>query len=1278
MSVLASRVKRLAYFACSIYFLSTPARADSVQIVDNNVNANPISGLHGYCDKTAFTFLVYWEGPAGSGVELMDDASGTVLASGSTSPLTVTQPSSASDTLPISLRDQNDTSVVSDPVALNRRDCSIYSDFSSRSNSGPDYTVPAYVDTVRVVVVGGGGGGGGKSTNSGVNKRGGSGGGSAQGTFAVVPGDVFSYTIGAGGKRGGRVNGFQNGGAGGSSSLRLNGAVIATGNRGGGTTSNGNNVGHGGGGSGSITGPALSSSTANGANGARSAGGSANRFGVSSLGAAGNGGNGRAGNRGYGIAGQAGGIAIQPLTLNVAPTVTINQLGADPALDSNVGGVYRVVFSSPIDPLSFTPNDVNLTGSALAVVDAIAESAPFDGTTFDISILGANRTGNAIATIPAASVNTVLGVNNSASTSSDNIIEFNHDRDGDLIADAEDIDDDNDGVPDSYEQITTYVDCSYDNTNPTSGSYIQKAAWSLTETGSALIHQSGLDTDYAAQQQFYIAPGNFEDTDPSYANMPWNTSETSYLSDVVSASTHGAHLQTTDHQQYVSCKNNDPTCDKQNYELFVDDVYLNLPPAQCVGGAQISFSVATTNGVGLSALYLSEGHDPANAAYVGSSATGGGIYSAPGTFTAPTSAAYNLDENANSPFYMRLYNIDGIDPSANGNGVRLAARLYFPVPVYTTDGGATYKNIPLEWVAATPADANMSVTSIETWSCRGGQCTSDLGGTSAENILIAAGYPSSVLAVDSDGDAVADSTDLDSDNDGIADIYEAGNATISAYDLNGNGLIDAVGEGFVDDGMLANSVLGNGLDDRIENLFGGVSGVVLPVDSEAVQDGIADIIDLDSDNDGIPDAVEARATANHIQYPASVDDAADADDDGILDVFDSGIEFGSSLAAFKLATRLPYADPDDSADSLPDYLDLDSDGDSLSDDAEAVDLAVAPSVSDPDGSVSSAASILSLLGDNDTDDGNSTDVDFRSINDEDQDGNPDNTDTTDNAPIATDDGPVNPGNVLNILLNDDFLTNNDTNNLGTTTITQVASTGTCVGVPVFTANTGIQNYTRAANENFGGTCTYDYRVCNVDATPEVCADATVTVNLPDEDNDADGVSNSNEANAVDADDACTPNTDGVPVTKDCADSSNRGLTTINQSSGGTCLATPVFDAMLGTASYTAAAGENFGGTCDFNYRVCSNESGSNICRTASVSITLPDEDNDADGVSNSNEVNAADADDACTPNTDGVPASKDCDGDGLNVTLMQENLRKLSLFLLTTIFLVTLTRITEV
>ena len=146
---------------------------------------------------------------------------------------------------------------------------------------------------------------------------------------------------------------------------------------------------------------------------------------------------------------------------------------------------------------------------------------------------------------------------------------------------------------------------------------------------------------------------------------------------------------------------------------------------------------------------------------------------------------------------------------------------------------------------------------------------------------------------DSDSDGIADYLDLDSDNDGLPDVTEAGGA-----DSNGNGIID----GFTD-------ADNNGLDDATT-----VSS--LPVD-DTDSDSIPDHLDLDSDNDGIPDVTEAGGS--------------DTDSDGIVDSFTDADNDGLDDAT--AASPLPVDDTD--GDNNPDYLDLDSDNDGITDTNEA-------------------------------------------------------------------------------------------------------------------------------------------------------------------------------------------------------------------------------------------------------------------------------------------------------------------------------------------------------
>ncbi|AFY76517.1 hypothetical protein Ple7327_1106 [Pleurocapsa sp. PCC 7327] len=134
---------------------------------------------------------------------------------------------------------------------------------------------------------------------------------------------------------------------------------------------------------------------------------------------------------------------------------------------------------------------------------------------------------------------------------------------------------------------------------------------------------------------------------------------------------------------------------------------------------------------------------------------------------------------------------------------------------------------------------------------------------------------------DTDGDGILDSLDLDSDNDGITDVVEAG-----GIDANGDGIID----NFSDSN-------GNGLADSVDPAAGGTP-LSLP-DTDG--DGIRDFQDLDSDNDGITDAVEAGGI--------------DANGDGIIDNFSDSN--GNGLADSVEGSPLPV--PDTDGDGIRDF-----------------------------------------------------------------------------------------------------------------------------------------------------------------------------------------------------------------------------------------------------------------------------------------------------------------------------------------------------------------------
>lgn len=152
------------------------------------------------------------------------------------------------------------------------------------------------------------------------------------------------------------------------------------------------------------------------------------------------------------------------------------------------------------------------------------------------------------------------------------------------------------------------------------------------------------------------------------------------------------------------------------------------------------------------------------------------------------------------------------------------------------------------------------------------------------------GIPNSVEGGgDQDNDGIVNYLDLDSDNDGITDTVEAGGS-------------DADGDGIVDDFTDINN---DGFDDQ------SAANPLLVPDTDG--DGLADYLDVDSDQDGLSDIFEAGGI--------------DADDDGKVDNFTD--VNGDGLADSIATAPLPLHDSD--ADGQADYLDLDSDNDGTSD-----------------------------------------------------------------------------------------------------------------------------------------------------------------------------------------------------------------------------------------------------------------------------------------------------------------------------------------------------------
>ena len=154
---------------------------------------------------------------------------------------------------------------------------------------------------------------------------------------------------------------------------------------------------------------------------------------------------------------------------------------------------------------------------------------------------------------------------------------------------------------------------------------------------------------------------------------------------------------------------------------------------------------------------------------------------------------------------------------------------------------------------------------------------------------------------DTDGDGVSDRLDLDSDNDGLTDTTETG-----GLDANSDGIID----GFTDGDS-------NGLDDATE------ATPLVDVDTDG--DTVLDRFDLDNDNDGISNIIEAGGI--DLDGDAQVDYVTPGDPTTLNDANNNGLD--DSLET----TPLPA--PNTDGDSFADYIDIDADGDGIVDNIES-------------------------------------------------------------------------------------------------------------------------------------------------------------------------------------------------------------------------------------------------------------------------------------------------------------------------------------------------------
>ena len=153
---------------------------------------------------------------------------------------------------------------------------------------------------------------------------------------------------------------------------------------------------------------------------------------------------------------------------------------------------------------------------------------------------------------------------------------------------------------------------------------------------------------------------------------------------------------------------------------------------------------------------------------------------------------------------------------------------------------------------------------------------------------------SNLPVTDTDGDSIPDVYDLDADGDGIYDIVEA-----DGDDDDGDGQVDGFSDGN-----------GNGYDSSVDPADGGTPWATPDTDD----DGDFDFQDTDSDDDRVPDATEGH-DVNADGAPDVPPSGMDADGNGVDDAYDTN------------GTPAPL--PNRDGDGLPDYRDVDDDGDTI-------------------------------------------------------------------------------------------------------------------------------------------------------------------------------------------------------------------------------------------------------------------------------------------------------------------------------------------------------------
>jgi hypothetical protein len=213
----------------------------------------------------------------------------------------------------------------------------------------------------------------------------------------------------------------------------------------------------------------------------------------------------------------------------------------------------------------------------------------------------------------------------------------------------------------------------------------------------------------------------------------------------------------------------------------------------------------------------------------------------------------------------------------------------------TTNGEGMVPDQTVAGVLITYSGSSFSGQAVHTfWATQGPFSGSAIGTFNANGTI------SILLPGDSDGDGLHDGIDIDDDNDGVPDVYDAFPYNdLESKDTDGDGIGDNEDEDDDGDGVLDTA---DAFPDNPKEW------------SDLDGDGVGDNTDIDIDGDGIPNIVDSS--------PYNNTGLMDSDGDGVADSIDVFPYSPSEWADNDGDGMGDNSDEDDDNDGVPDTIDL--------------------------------------------------------------------------------------------------------------------------------------------------------------------------------------------------------------------------------------------------------------------------------------------------------------------------------------------------------------------